>query len=124
MTEFRLLPVSLNKKEIESYALKLAEVCAHRTQVEDERKKAMGDFNQQIKADNETIKNLVEAIQNGYEEKDIECDYKKNPEAGTMETIRLDTREVIDTRPLEANELNEEMDFGDGDNKEKKDAKK
>ena len=115
MTVFKLLPVSLDKAEVESRALKLAETCAKRTEVEGARKKAMGDFNQKIKAANEEIERLVESIQNGFQEEDVECDFRKNTESGMMETVRLDTMEVIDTRPLEGNELNENMFDGEGE---------
>lgn len=116
MTHMRLLPVSLNEDETKNYALKLADICAKRKAVEEERKKAAGEFNQKIKATNETIQDLVDAIQNGFEEKEVECDERKNLENNTMETIRLDNNEIIDTRELTADEMNVDLFDDDGEN--------
>lgn len=119
----KILPVNLGQKEIETYALQLAEVCAKRSEVEADRKKAAGEFNQKIKAHTESIENLVSAIQEGFEERDVECDWRRNNEKGFMELVRMDTREVVETREMTEQELNQDI-FEKGENEDDSDNPK
>jgi len=111
MSVFKLLECPLNPEEVLANSHKLAEASLDKIRVEAEKKEANAEFGSQLKDLSKEIERLSKAMQDGFEEREVECDYRKNPEAGVMETIRLDTMAVIDSRPLEGNELNETMDF-------------
>lgn len=113
MTENRLLKVKLTDEEKEEYLKKLSAACVSLTKHETERKDFAGKINQKIKADREDMDCISEAVESGFEERDVECDQRKNNESGCMETIRLDTGEVIKSRDLTSHELNGDL-FEDG----------
>lgn len=105
----RLLEVKLTKKEVSEYAEKLAQSCVTRIETEAEKKEVTGNYNAQLKNINKDISALSEAIQNGYEERDVECDERVNGEKNIVEIIRLDTQEVIDARDIEQDDIQENL---------------
>jgi len=78
-------------------------------EIEGERKQSIGAFNQKIKAAKEEMQNTVKAILDGYEDREVECDWRRNNEKGVMEQIRMDTKEVVGSREMTAEELNRDI---------------
>jgi chromosome segregation ATPase len=54
---------------------------------------------------------LMRAIREGREWRDVECVERRNDELNVMESVRLDTGEVLETRPFSATERQGEL-FG------------
>jgi hypothetical protein len=103
--ETRSLPCELTNEEKRLRGEALAQKRQEWEEVERARKAAT----QKAKAEQERIDAeadlLAEAIRTGREYRDIEVVERKNIDIRMMETIRMDTGEVIDSRPLRSDEM-------------------
>jgi hypothetical protein len=85
------------------------EALAQKRQEWEEVERAKKAATQHAKAEQERIDAeadlLAEAIRTGREYRDIEVNEQKNLDSRAMETIRLDTGEVIDSRALRSDEM-------------------
>ena len=109
MTMEKILPCKLENAEIQSYALDVAGLCSSLRTVESEKKTVDAKFNDQIKKLKNEIDCLVESIKNGSEDRPVSCDFKINKDRRTMETIRIDIGEVCEERPLNPDEMNQDL---------------
>jgi len=109
MPHLKLLPVVLDEAKKTEYLEKFVELSSEMEDLIAEKKATSETYTRSIKSKMEGMKTLREAIVNGHEEMDVECDYRKVPERGVMQEIRLDTKQVISERDLEDNEMNENM---------------
>ena len=109
MKQYRSLKVQLHSDEIAQRLKLLGDASSGLLAAEIERKAVAGEFNQAIKAFKQEIKNICSARDSGYEERDVECDIRKNVKKKTMELIRLDDNSVVESRPMEGNEFNADL---------------
>jgi len=109
MKKTKLLKVALNPNEVEGKLKSLSKASIGLLEAEIERKKVAGEFNQEIKAFKQEIKNICGSLESGSEMRDIDCDVRKNKKDNVFELVRLDTNEIVETTPMEGNELNEDL---------------
>lgn len=103
----RKLKVALTPQEKSDLLDELSAVCVERNKWEAERKKMAGVFNERIKSCKVRQSDLSEATSSGLRQVMVDCDERVNLEQGVMETYRIDTGEVLESRPLEPDELGE-----------------
>jgi len=122
MTHFRLLEVPLNPEQVASYGNELSQACIKYGEVNAERKKINSEYNDKLKELQKTIDTLSANIQNGFEEKDVECDERLNKKDQKVEIIRLDSMAVVETRDIESEDLQEDLLEGEGEENERDDT--
>ena len=66
----------------------------------DELTEERGEIHSERKVAQDTIKTRLRALKFGQEDREVECEWSPNISAGKCMLIRLDTMEVIDSRPL------------------------
>ena len=100
----RVLPVELTREERHERSMELAEKIAEARQLESQKKERAAIF----KSHEEKLKTrcdlLSEAIKSGREGREVECLWSRNDTYQRMELARLDTGEIIESRPLTAAE--------------------
>lgn len=111
------LPVKLNPSEISECGTQLAANLVRRARVAAEKKEQMGRYATILKQLDEQIKDLSESIATGSETREVEI--KKVPvfDEGMMTFQRVDTHEIVDSRPLYDTER--QMTLKDPDEKPK-----
>lgn len=109
MSHLKLLPVELDEEKKTEYLNQFVELSGEREELEKKRSETAKEFTRAIKSKDESMKILRQAIVEGSEEQEVECDYRKVRERGVMQEIRLDTKQVISERDLEPDEMNENM---------------
>jgi hypothetical protein len=123
------LPVKIPDGEREKKIQRHLEVEREIDRAKGEKAAAMVDHNKAIKDMNAERKSLLDTIETGMAEVEIECRETKDFRRGMMITTRSDTNEEIDERPLTVDERQEAMAYTDTkqaqeDNEEKEsDAK-
>lgn len=107
MTEIRLLKCELSAEEKDSAFKALQRATKEQFAAEADRKRYAGEINQRLKAAKQRIQEANDAAENGCEMRDVEVDTVIDEKAKTVKTVRLDTNEVLETRPLEDADLEE-----------------
>jgi len=102
----------LSEHEKIDYSKILADKCVKRAGLLEEKKAVSAGFNQQIKEIDEIIEQKSLAVHNGSEIRDVMCHYAIDRDSGKAELIREDTGEIVETRALTAQELQEDL-FGE-----------
>lgn len=105
------LPVQLTDEELLDRSTALVDNIQKTAALEEEKKSVDADFKGKIKARAEVSRKLTEIISNRTEDREVECEVKKDFERGTVTTVRMDTGEVVETRPITADERQEELRF-------------
>lgn len=103
--ETRNLPVELTKDEIRLRGEELARKHAEWDEVESARKAADKEAKGKLERIEAESKELANNIRTGREYRDIEVREVKNTDTLTMDLVRVDTGEVVESRPLRADEL-------------------
>lgn len=96
----RTLPVYLTEDERMAASKKLAETLWERDQKQDEAKSKAAEYRDGIKKLSVTISELQTVVQSGVQHRLVDCEDRKNVAAGTVETYRLDTGEMVESRPM------------------------
>lgn len=103
------LPVKLDDDELLERGKQLVDNMRKTAVAESEREAE----NKKRKGDIELLEGitarLAGVIQNGSEDRDVDCEIRKDFEHGVVTVVRLDTGEVVETRPMDAQERQEEM---------------
>lgn len=102
--EYRKLPVTLTEEERLARGMRAAELGAEYAEVEEAKKAAARDLGQKLKTLRAEMDELHEAVRTGREQQDVQVDHHRNEERKSIETIRLDTGEIIDSRPMTVEE--------------------
>ena len=105
----RKLPVQLNDEEIADRGRAVAKAVEERAALQEAKKEADADINGKIKEQGGIIRTLSRVIATGTEEREIEVEVKKDNESRTVSVIREDTGEVVETRPMTAEELQQNL---------------
>jgi hypothetical protein len=107
------LPVKIKDGDREKRIKRHLEVEREIDKAKNEKATAMVEHNKAIKDMNAERKALLDTIETGVEEKEIECKEVKDFRRGVMITTRTDTNEEIDERPLTVDERQEVMGYSD-----------
>lgn len=98
----RNLEVKLTAAELKAKGRELAEQ-ELALQAADETKRADAAANREtVKGIKKLIASLATAVDSGVERRDVPCEKRPNYQQGCWEVVRLDTKEVIDTEAMSA----------------------
>jgi hypothetical protein len=98
----RELPCKLTAAAREQYGKQMAQKVNARDLLDAKRKMQAATYAAEIKGYDAEIKRCAQALESDQELRPVECTLLFR--AGTMQTIRLDTNEVVDVRPAEPSE--------------------
>lgn len=103
------LPVKLTDEELQIRSRELAEKLTEIEAVDEDRASAMAAF--KARKDKLVLdsRRLTRIVRTGQEEREVHVTETKNWERGTIETIRLDTGEVVSSRPMNPSERQEAL---------------
>lgn len=100
VTITRTLPVELGPEEYRATSRSLAQNIEALARTMDEKKSAMGGYTQRIESLNATISELSGVVSSGKRWMEVECIETNNYDTGYVEMIRVDTGEVVSSRPM------------------------
>lgn len=100
------LPVPLTPEELIIKGNELSIQVQELADVELRKKTAMSGFKDEIDATSERIEKLAKIVREKKEHREVELTERRNEERMTMDTIRLDTGEVVHYRELKGHERN------------------
>ncbi len=98
--QFRQLPVKLTDEERMTRATTAAEKQREIGQIETQKKEVSSELGRKLKDLRKEIETIQRAVLTGSEHQKVQVEERRNEERRTIETVRLDTVEVIDTRPM------------------------
>lgn len=98
--DYRQLPVILTPDERLARGTQAAQLVEEIEAVEAEKKEITTELGRRLKRLRREVSTLSQAVRTGKEYQPVEVVQKANPERMTVETMRLDTYEVIDSRPM------------------------
>ena len=101
----RSLPVALTETEIDERAAKLARLVRERKELEEERKSVVGDYKERIDSLSIQASSLGRQVETHQEDRPVECFERRNLDRKTMDLIRGDTSEVVESRGLHPSEM-------------------
>jgi hypothetical protein len=102
--ETRHLPCALTRSEVEERADKLARLVKDRDAIDAERKQVARDYKTRMDDLSKEIGQLSEQVRSKREWRDVECTKERNEERGTVDFVRVDTGEVVESRALHPDE--------------------
>lgn len=105
----RKLPVKLNDEELADRGRAVAKAVEERAALQEEKKAADADINGKIKTQGEIIRCLSRVITTGTEEREVEVVMNKDNETSMISVVREDTGEVVESRPMTAEELQQNL---------------
>lgn len=103
LTTTKTLPTKLTREERDDRARTLATRTADKIRVGTDAKLAAGEFKEQLKEIEKEIVRLMDATNNGVEERQVECDIRLD--GNVAHITRRDTGELVETRPATKSEL-------------------
>lgn len=105
------LPCELTEEEARDRTSRLV----HLLKQQDSMRRTHAETRREMKEEKDTTEGAIlrtsEVIREGKEDRPVQCLIRPNPEALTVETIRLDTGEVIASRDMSKAERNLELDL-------------
>ena len=107
--ETRRLQVTLTEDEITQRGRAIAKFDRDRYGLEEAKKAANDEFRAKINACSEAISRLSQVIMTGAEERSVECEEERDYVRKVAVLHRTDTGEVVETRSLGADELQEKL---------------
>lgn len=114
-TFFQQLPVQLTEEELKQRGKDLAKTHQDISEVERHKKEINDDFKAKLSALDATTGTLSRAISNGYEYREVECEWAYFWEKGEKHMIRLDTGETVEIRKIEQWERQASSNFDGGE---------
>lgn len=105
MPETRTLPVRLTDGELLAKSKELAAKITELDEVEDRKKSAVAQC--KVKSDelDLDIHKIARILRTGREDREVEVSEIRNDPARTIEVVRLDTGEIVESRPMTIHEL-------------------
>ena len=103
LTTIKTLPTKLSREERDDRARALAVNTADKIRISGEAKIAAGQYKEQLKDIDKQIIRLMDATNNGIEEREVECDIRLD--GNVAHITRRDTGELVETRPATKAEL-------------------
>jgi protein subunit release factor A len=105
----RKLPVKLNDEELADRGRAVAKAVEDRAALQEEKKAADADINGKIKSQGEIIRCLSRVITTGTEDREVEVAINKDNESRMISVVREDTGEIVESRPMTADELQQNL---------------
>jgi hypothetical protein len=109
--ETRSLPCTLTDAEVLERSAELAEVVTDYAEIEGEKSAHAKHFKERLDGLRSRERALAREISSRSVERDVECVIRQDPIRGCVETMRLDTGELIEDRPMTAEERQLAMDL-------------
>ena len=100
----KALPVNLTDDEVLKYGRDIARAHAERDNIASRAKSVAKDYASKVSEQDAIIGKLSPRVHSGIETRDVECEEIKNWTAATVTITRLDTGEVIESRPMREDE--------------------
>jgi hypothetical protein len=100
MTVTRSLPVMLTEDELLARGDALEKELGKLDECEERKKTEVAKINKDMALIEEGIRKLRSSIRLRTEDREVECTDRKDWDNHTVQTIRLDTGEIIDERPM------------------------
>lgn len=107
----RFLKYIFNEGEIKDLGAKLAKTFSDHNEAENRLKSVSTQIKSEITALEGMMNSMAEKIRSGYEHREIECKRELDYRLGTVTITRLDTGEVIEERPMDAEEKQRKLDL-------------
>lgn len=106
--DLRNLPCDLSEEELQIKADHLAQSITDLVQVEEHKKTSMAEYKEIINELKARIVKLGTEIKARAEERLVEVEERKDPLTNTIDMIRLDTGEILESRKIDGQELGAE----------------
>lgn len=110
----KYLPCVLTQEEITAYAIKAVDEMNRAEALDAEAKEEAKHFKERIGRCLANMRQNQFIAKRGEEDREVECERVFDWGEGTVMIVRLDTGEIHDTRPMEAHELQMQIDGVDG----------
>lgn len=107
--EKKLLPCVLTEYEVTERGRLLSGVVKDLEEIQEEKKQANARFKARIDSVTNEVQRLATVVKSGIESRMITVSNRLNAKDKTVESIRMDTGEVIYVRPATAHELQIEL---------------
>ena len=101
----RKLPIHLTDDERNTKARHATSLLRERTLIEEQKREAVAGYADRIKELTAEINAAAEAARTGIEEREVEVSPKPNNERFVMEFYRDDTGDLVETRPMNEDEI-------------------
>lgn len=101
----RTLPAKLTKDELLQKSREIAEKVRELDEVEADKKDHAASFKLKIESIEGEIHRVARILRDGAEDREVEVQERRNDVSRTMETVRVDTGEIVEWRPLTGSEL-------------------
>jgi hypothetical protein len=105
----RHLPFQITPEELTLQGRVIGEKMEQRRQLDEERLEAMADFKARRESLDKAIADIGRTLQTGTELREVDCETLIDDTNTRAETVRTDTGEVVDFRPLTPEERQREM---------------
>lgn len=105
------LPVRLTEEELRAKAQLQARAMREYGDIEAKKKAVTADFGDQLKEKRKELDQLAREVSTGMETRAVECDLVPIWSSFTVVTVRRDTKDTVETRPMTHPER--QMQFGD-----------
>lgn len=105
--ETRELPVKLSEAEVTEYGRKLAQLDADLRTVQNEKKNAADEYKGREAAISAEAGDYSRKIRDGQEHRMVDVELTYDLKTATRTTTRTDTKEVVNTAPMTAQEIRE-----------------
>ena len=109
MDSLEKLPCTLSASELRRKADELAREVSHHAALELEKSLTAKALGEKIKNSDRKIVELAEQIRTGTEQREVKCTTVKDFEHNVVHTRRLDTKEIVSSRPMQAGERQAEL---------------
>lgn len=120
--EIRILPVKLDHETLFARGQELGKKESDLAKLAEDKKAAASKFKSKIEECAAEITKLSSAVNTGYEDQEIGCSWRLDYQRKCAELFRDDTGEIVQSRPLTREELQEAL-FKDRDVKDRAPAK-
>lgn len=97
MNTTRELPVKLSDEKKSRLGEELAHQLTERDLIRAEKRSAIADANERIKEIDQMVTKLTQSIETGSELREVKCLERVSPTNGSVEVVRLDTGEIVET---------------------------
>jgi hypothetical protein len=101
----RDLPVTMDDDQRNSAALEMVKMYNSLTDLETQKKQVYQAWRDRIKDAKGRVSHAAEMLQKGLRSESVRVEESYDEEAGEATLIRLDTGEVVETRPMTADEI-------------------
>jgi hypothetical protein len=103
------LPCPIDAATVHERSKEIARTIRERASMKEEKRETLAEYREKDNFYNETLERLASEVELETESRDVDCMDALDLARQVVETIRLDTHEVIATRPAEAKDVQVEI---------------